>query len=308
MRRGIAAHAAKLFFTPQEWALCAVTMLWGATFLIIRLSMQESGPLWFVGLRFSTATAALVLCSLPILRGVTRRELWGGAVLGVVIFAGFALQTMGLTEIPAAKSAFITAFYVPLVPLFELLFMRRKPGPAAWLGMGLAFPGVLLLAGPEHASDGFGSGEMVTLLCAVAFAVEIVLTGLIVPGTNPRRIAAVEVFVTALLGFACMPLAGETPPPFSWRVIAGACGLGLLTACIQSVIAWAQKSIPPTRATIIYTGEPVWGGLFGCLAGERLPATALFGCGLVIAGILTGNRKKAKKVRGTVGPDRRDAA
>ncbi|MBQ9405587.1 MAG: DMT family transporter [Desulfovibrio sp.] len=281
-----------LRFTLQEWALCGVTMLWGATFLVVRLCMQESGPFWFVGLRFSAASVALLLCSLPVLRGITRRELLGGTALGMVIFCGFSLQTMGLVEISAAQSAFITAFYVPLVPLFELLLMRHRPKPSAWIGMALAFPGVLLLTGTENISAGFGSGSGVTLLCAVAFAVEIVLTGVIVPGTNPRRIACVELTVTALLGFASMPLAGESPPPLSWLVVVGACGMGLLTACIQSVIAWAQKTVPPTRATIIYTGEPIWGGLFGYMAGERLPTTALLGCCLVVSGILVSSAKK----------------
>ncbi|MBO4300492.1 MAG: DMT family transporter [Desulfovibrio sp.] len=285
-------RTAKTFLSPQEWALCGVTMLWGATFLVVRLCMQESGPFWFVGLRFSAATVSMLLCALPILRGITRKELLGGTILGIVIFCGFSLQTMGLVEISAAKSAFITAFYVPLVPIFELILVRHIPRLAAWIGMALAFPGVLLLTGIENLSGGFGSGSGLTVLCAVAFALEIVLTGMIVPGTNPRRIVCIELAVTALLGFFCMPLVGEKPSPFSWLVFAGACGMGMLTAFIQSVIAWAQKTVSPTRATIIYTGEPIWAGLFGYLAGERLPVTAILGCCLVITGILISTQKK----------------
>ena len=283
-----------LFSSAQEWALCGVTAL------LVRMAMQESGPLtvgrnfWFVGLRFSCAALILVFLSFPILRDITKRELVGGAVLGAAIFAGFALQTAGLATITASASAFITAFYVPLVPFFECLFMKHRPGPLAWTGMALAFPGVILLTGGDGFMTGLGMGEGLTLLCAIAFAGEIILTGIIVPGTNPRRIATVELAVGALLSFAFMPLSGEVPAPFSWLVVGSACGLGLASACIQSIIAWAQKDIPPTRATIIYTGEPVWAGLMGYMAGERLPLSALAGCVLVVTGILVSNRDGQK--------------
>ena len=278
-------------FSAQEYALFAVTAFWGATFLVVRLAMQQTGPLWFVGLRFGTAALAVGLCSFPVLRGMTRRELIGGTVIGLSLFAGFALQTAGLASIPAAKSAFITAFYVPMVPLLEMVIMRRSPGILAWIGMALAFPGVMLLSGMENFSSEIGTGELLTMACAVAFAMEIVITGMVVKGADPRRIAVVELVVTSLLSFMFMPITRESVPPFSWLVIVSACGLGIASAIIQSVIAWAQKSIPPTRATVIYTGEPVWGGIVGYVAGERLPVTALLGCACIVAGILVSCKK-----------------
>ena len=70
--------------------------------------------------------------------------------------------------------------------------------------------------------------------------------------------------------------------------------VAVCTALIQSVIAWAQKSVPPTKATLIYTGEPVWGGVIGCLYGERLTLSSLAGCALVLAGILISERPEKK--------------
>ncbi|MBO6002959.1 MAG: DMT family transporter [Mailhella sp.] len=279
-------------FSAQECALFAVTAFWGTTFLVVRLAMQESGPLWFVGLRFGTAALAACLCSLGVLRGMTRREFLGGAAIGAFLFLGFVLQTAALAGIPASKSAFITAFYVPLVPLLEMAVMRRMPGRAAWAGIALAFPGVMLLSGMDGLSGGIGAGELMTMLCAVAFAMEIICTGMAVRDADPRRIAVVELAVTAFLSFAFMPVMGEAPAPFSWVVVGSACGLGIASAVIQSVIAWAQTSIPPTRATVIYTGEPVWGGITGYIAGERLPAMALLGCACVVAGILVSCRRE----------------
>ncbi len=282
----------KTLFTVQELALCGVTMIWGGTFLVIRLAMQECGPFWFVCLRFGAASLALALVSLPVLKRFTRREIWGGIVIGVTVYVEYSLQTAGLAYIEASRSAFITAFYVPLVPLFEWLIMRRRPGRMALIGLALAFPGVILLSGMD-VSGGLGRGELLTIGCAIVYALEIIVIAMIVPGTDPRRVTLVELVVTALLAGASMPLNGENVS-LSPYVLAAGIGLGVCTALIQSVIAWAQKSVPPTKATLIYTGEPVWGGVIGCLYGERLTLSSLAGCALVLAGILISERPEKK--------------
>ena len=280
----------------QELALCVITMIWGATFIVIRMAMESCGPLFFVGLRFGCAALILLALSSSVIRDITREEIVGGSLLGCIVFAGFALQTAGLASLDAAKSAFLTAFYVPLVPLIEWIFMKRRPTARSFVSLALAFVGVVLLSGGFQMNFEASTGEMPTLLCSLIFAMEIVCTGILAPRSNARRLAFVEVFVTSLLSFALMPVAGEGIPEFSWYVLLSACGLGLSTALIQSVMVWAQKTVPPSRATLIYTGEPVWGGIFGYLAGERLSPSALLGCGLVVSGLLSGiGRKKERK-------------
>ena len=289
----------RILLSGREWALCGVTMVWGATFLFIRIALELTGPLFFTGMRFAAAAAILLVLALPVLGGITRRELFGGLAAGCVIFLGFASQTAGLASIEASRSAFITAFYVPLVPVLEWLLLRRLPSRFVLAGLALAFPGVALIsAGGAQALDGFasfGRGELFTLLCAAAFALEIVMVGILAPGTSVRRFTFVELAATSLLSFACMPLAGEALSRNMLEPACLACGLGAATALLQSVVVWAQKSIPPSRATVIYTGEPVWGGFFGWLAGERLGAGALAGCALIVAGILISGKKGRPK-------------
>ena len=275
----------------EEWALFGVTTLWGASFLLIRLAMAQCGPLCFVGVRFTCATLAMLLITWPILAGINKREIVGGSIIGLVSFIGFALQTWGLAEIESAKSGFLTAFYAPLVPVFELLLMRHKPTRYAWLGMAIAFPGVLLMTGSGALPSTLSRGEIVTLISAVVFALEIVLTGMLAPGTTPRRFVTVEVLVSAILAFITMPLFGEAWPKFSWFFIAIAAVLGLSTAFIQNIVVWAQKRIPPTRATVIYTAEPVWAGIFGFLAGEALTFRAFVAGAMIVGGILVSSYK-----------------
>ena len=182
----------KRFFqlSQGEWALVGVTMIWGTTFLIIRNALDVTGPLFFVGLRFGSAALALLVISLPILRGLTVHELFAGSLIGLSLLGGYALQSYGLVTISASKSAFITAFYVPAVPVLQWLFMRHRPSNMAWLGVGCALVGLILLAGPDGVSLGFGAGEMLTLLGAVACALRQtparrIVCCWITPGTSP---------------------------------------------------------------------------------------------------------------------------
>ena len=118
---------------------------------------------------------------------------------------------------------------------------------------------------------------MLTAISALAIAMEIILIGLVARSVNARRVTIVQVLMASLLSFATMPLVGESVPPPSWLVLGSAFALGVSTAGIQYAINWAQKKVSPTRATLIYSCEPVWAGIFGRMAGERLPGLALLG-------------------------------
>lgn len=268
-----------------ELALIGVTMLWGATFLIVHGAVRETGPFFFVGLRFATAALLTLPLALPVLRGLTMRELWAGLVIGIGIFVGYSLQTWGLQSIGSSTSAFITAAYVPLVPVLQWIILRRRPRLASWIGVALAFAGLLLVAAPEKGLM-LGWGETLTLISTLAIALEIIFISLWAGTVNVARVTVVQLAVTALLAFACMGPAGETIPPFSWTVILSACGLGAMTALIQLVMNWAQRTVSPTRATLIYAGEPVWAGIIGRIAGERLPPAALLGGVLIVAAVI----------------------
>ncbi len=104
----------------------------------------------------------------------------------------------------------------------------------------------------------------------------------------------VQLATASLVAFATMVPAGESVPPMSTGLIVVALGLGIFSAIIQVTMNWAQRSVSPTRATVIYTGEPVWAGIFGRLAGERLPLLAPGRCGIYCRRG-AGERAEAKK-------------
>ncbi|PPI19027.1 EamA family transporter [Rathayibacter sp. AY1B1] len=283
-----------LRFSRPEWALIGITAIWGGTFLAVHVAMQHSGPLFFVGMRFAIAGLISAVVFHRSLRGMRRIDLAAGVAIGVMIFAGYGLQSYGLQTITSSTSAFLTALYVPLVPLLQWVVFRRRPNVLTLVGVALAFVGLLLIAGPQP-GVALGAGEVATIVSTLPIAAEIILIGLVAGRVDLGRVTVVQLLVAGALGFASMPLAGEAVPVFSWAWLIPALALGASSCLIQLTMNWAQRSVSPSRATIIYSAEPVWAGLIGRLAGDRLPALALLGAGFIVAGTLVSELKPRRE-------------
>ena len=280
-----------MVLSRQELALLAVTAVWGGTYLAVHVAMRYSGPMFFVGVRFAVAALVASLIFHRALRRMSRADLGAGAAIGVMLFFGYGLQTVGLQTISSSTSAFLTALFVPIVPFLQWAVFRKRPHMMAFAGAALACGGLVLLAGPGALHVGLGTGEVVTLLSTVAIAAEIVLISLFAATVNLGRVTVVQLFVCSIMAFLVMPVTGETVPAFSWAWLAAGAGLGVASCLIQLTMNWAQKSVDPTRATIIYTGEPVWAGIIGRIAGDRLPGLALAGAALIVLSVLVSELK-----------------
>ncbi|WP_285318277.1 DMT family transporter [Pseudarthrobacter sp. lyk4-40-TYG-27] len=276
----------RALFSRQEVALVLITAVWGGTFLAVHIAVQYSGPWFFVGMRFLTAGFISAVVFARVLRGIRPLDIVAGSAIGVMIFLGYGLQTVGLQTISSSTSAFITALYVPLVPVLQWIVFRKPPRFLTWIGAGLAFAGLVLLAGPGSAGLAFGPGEIETLVSTVPIAAEIILIGWFAGKVDLGRVTVLQLLVAGALGFLAMPLARETVPAFSWVGVGAAVALGAASCVIQLTMNWAQKSVSPTKATIIYAAEPVWAAVIGRAAGERLPPAALVGAGCIVVGAL----------------------
>ncbi|MEF9943057.1 MAG: DMT family transporter [Burkholderiaceae bacterium] len=268
-----------------EAILVFITMIWGATFLLLQFALQWTEPFHLVAMRFGLAALFFALY----LRGralhITRTEWVAGSLIGVSLFLGYTLQTAGLQFIPSSTSAFLTALYVPFVPLLQFLFLRHKPHAAAWVGIALAFGGMILLANPFELSLANGTGEWLTVVSAVAIAAEILLVSHYARHCNPARLTLVQMSVVAVLATAGATLSGEAAPRFTPGLLVSITALAAALAFIQLAINWAQRTVSATRATLIYALEPVWAGVFGRIAGERLGPLGLLGGALIVLAV-----------------------
>jgi drug/metabolite transporter (DMT)-like permease len=173
-------------------------------------------------------------------------------------------------------------------------FLRKRPGKMSFIGAGLAFAGLIVLGGPGAAGFSFGFGEWITVAAAVACAVEVILISAFAgKRVEFRRVTVVQLLAAAGFAFLAMPLTGETPPTADWRWIVPAVALGGMSMVIQLTMNWAQRHVSATRATIIYSAEPVWAGLIGWVAGDHLPWFALLGAALIVSGVLVSELKPA---------------
>jgi drug/metabolite transporter (DMT)-like permease len=271
-----------------------MTIIWGATFLVTKLTLRLVGPFTYLSLCYLVATVTLVLIFHKRLRRITRAELLCGLLVGVVLFAGYAFQTVGMQWTSVSKTGFITGLYVPLVPLFSLLFLRQRIAITAWLGALLSLAGLFLLSINKQLTLSIGLGEWLLLVCAFAFAIQIVLISKFAPQMDVINLAIIQLALTTILSFIAVPLSHEplaAPPLLAWVPI---CLLGMLDMAFTLVcMNWVQQYISGTRAALIYSLEPLWAALFGVLlAGDVLSLIAWIGCGCIFAGMVVGRLEK----------------
>ncbi|MFA5889651.1 MAG: DMT family transporter [Actinomycetota bacterium] len=268
-----------------EFALIGISAVWGSTFVLVKDAVERIPPFQYLALRFACATAALAIFGA--FRGLRRTEATAGVAIGIALFGGYALQTVGLQYTSASNAGFITGLFVVITPLLGAVILRRLPSKASAAGVILATAGLVLLAMPSGMR--LGGGDALEVLCAISFAVHILLLARLAPGRSALRIAGVQIATTAAASAIWSIGAERAPLPGAdgtvWFAIAAT---GLLASALGFVVQTrAQQIIPPTRTAVILTAEPVFAGIFGFLiAGDRLGVRGYAGAALIVLGIL----------------------
>lgn len=268
-----------------EAALVGITFIWGSTFVMVKNALADSSTLLFLTLRFLLAGGALALLARRI--RPDRRLLAASAVVGAALFCGYLFQTLGLRLTTPSKSAFITGFSIVLVPILLAVVFRRFAGWRPLLGVTAAIAGLYLLTMPAGSAH-VNLGDLLTLACAVAFALHIILVGHYSRQLPPLGLAAGQVLAAAALALASVPWAEPAffrPSPGVLLAI-GVTGL-LATALAFSVQTWAQQFTTPTHTALIFSLEPVFAWLTSwAVLGERMSGRASLGALLILAGIV----------------------
>lgn len=275
-----------------DLALLGVAAIWGATFVVVKRSLDDASPFVFIALRFLLGAAAIGIIYRRRIFPVRLAQIRDGSILGLFIGAGFAFQTFGLLFTTPTRSAFITGLYVVGVPLLAAALGRRGLSRGSLAGVILALAGLWLMTGGggNGGGSGLGRGETLTLCCAALFAAHIVGVDIYTRRHDPMAMAFWQV---AFTGAACIPLSllrlAGPPRLVPTAALAGAVlitGLGA-TALALGIQNAVQSRTTPTRTAIIFTMEPVFAGITSFVVErEILPGTALAGGALIIAGML----------------------
>jgi drug/metabolite transporter (DMT)-like permease len=263
------------------------TIVWGATFVLVKNALADISPMLFLASRFALAAVALAaLFAIPLRRGFSWTAAGAGALSGVFLFAGFAFQTYGLRSTSAAKSAFLTGMTSILAPFLAAAVYRIRPGLSELAGVLVSIAGLALMT-LEGPLGSLRTGDLLTLLGAAAFAAHIVTLAHFSESMPFRVLAVSQIAAAALCAFALLPT--ETAR-VTWTapVVSAVLVTGLLcTALAFGIQSWAMQYTTATRTAVIYLFEPVvaWITAFA-LTGEGLSARASGGAALILLGIV----------------------
>lgn len=259
-----------------------VTLLWGGTFVWMKQAMNsleveldEYSKAGVVGVivatRFLIAFVALLPFSSRARAALTSKEDWkGGLILGSLMLAGFVLQMIGIESVTPSVSAFLTSLYVVFTAILSVKISDRKPTRMMIAGVLLATLGAGFIDGPPHIV--WGTGEILTVMCAFFFALHIIYTDSITKKLDPLAVTSTS-FAVLVIGASIFALITSGDPmvvEVAWQdgVVLPLLCLGLFgsLACILMLNAF-QKYLNPTHAAIIYSFEPVWATFYGWYEG-----------------------------------------
>lgn len=276
-------------------AMLAATLLWGATFVVVRDSLGALPPGTLVTVRFGAA--ALVLALIALLRGrrPSRADWMGGLAGGITGAGGYLFQSTGLTSTSAGSSAFLTSTGTLFAALFAWPLLGQRPGAGLGVGLAVAMIGSALLG--VRGDWRMSPGDAWTLLGAWCFALQVVALARWARHGNAVVIAGIQAAVTSLVS---LPFAGDVPARLAALDGIGWLRLGYLFA-VGGVIApllhvWAQRTLPAGRIGLLFAVEPVFALAFAlAFGGERFVARWWVGAALILCAVVAVEWNEARR-------------
>ncbi len=284
-----------------EAAMLLVTLLWGGTFAIIKEALDDVSSMLFIALRFSMAAILLLPLIYKYRKQFTREVVRAGLVIGLLLFAGFATQTIGLKFTSATKSGFLTGSAVVMVPFLQTMIERKRPTTGSIVGVVVVFIGILLLSsGGESVfaifsefGRNFNFGDFMTLLCAVFFALYIIYLDVFTKRYEFWLLVILQIYTMAVMAHIFSlgaDWSGLEPTriDFTFVLIFGLLYTSLFTTLFTTTVQTKyQKLISPTKASIIFSFEPVFAAIFAFfLLNEKITNLGYIGAALIFTGLI----------------------
>ena len=282
-------------------ALSGATVIWGSAFIAQSVGMDKIGPFTFQAVRcflavvFLFPASALFSKGKPFWKSWADPALWrSGVICGLALFAASSLQQTGLVYTDAGKAGFLTAMYIVFVP-FLGLFLGQKPGRNALLSLIPAIVGLYLLSCTSV--SGINKGDVLLLLCAVAFSVQILLIDRHCAGLDGLKLNCIQALVVAVLSVPWALLTETVDASLiasCWLPLGYAGVLSMGVAYTLQIVG--QKRVAPSAAALLMSLESVFAALFGwLLLHETMTKAEELGCVLVFAAVIISQLPEKKE-------------
>jgi len=269
-------------------AMTAMTAIWGLSFVVVKGALDFATPLWLNAIYFGIAAIIFLMINAKHLKEYDKGTMGACLALGILLFIANNSQIMGLAETTASNTAFISCFYVLIVPIVNSYYTKKFPGVEIILAV-IALFGIMLLA--QNTALLPGKGDLLVLLCAVAFGFHVVATDRFLLKHKLSLLVTGQFVVMAVLTLIAALV--TAPPPQEWSRILWISILfnSLLTTALSYFVqAWAQQYVSPTHIAIIFTMEAIFGAFFGWLFFQEMfngqqyvGAAVLIFCNIAIA-------------------------
>lgn len=282
-------------------ALLGATVIWGSAFIAQSVGMDKIGPFTFQAVRcflavvFLFPASALFSKGKPFWKSWADPALWrSGIICGLALFAASSLQQIGLVYTDAGKAGFLTAMYIVFVP-FLGLFVGQRPGRNALLSLIPAIVGLYLLSCTSV--SGINKGDVLLLLCAVAFSVQILLIDRHCAGLDGLKLNCIQALVVAVLSVPWALLTETVDASLiasCWLPLGYAGILSMGVAYTLQIVG--QKRVAPSAAALLMSLESVFAALFGwLLLHETMTRAEELGCALVFAAVVISQLPEKKE-------------
>ncbi|MDW7614643.1 DMT family transporter [Peribacillus simplex] len=289
-----------------DFSLLFVVFIWGVTFVMVQNALSFLEPFTFNAVRFFMAFVFLLIPYISTLHKKGKNWNKGlfkaGFHIGVWLFLGYGLQTIGLNYTTPAKTGFITGLSVVMVPVFSLLLLKHRLSRNTIIGVTAATVGLYLMTFADRSN--LNIGDLLVFLCAISFAMQIITTARYAKTLPALPLTLIQISTVSLLSYVSAFIFKENHSIiFSSEVMlqkdvwtALLVMAALATAFAFFAQTFFQAYTTPTRVALIFSMEPVFAALSSyILIGEKLTSASIIGCAFIFLGMILADLPANKK-------------
>ena len=267
-------------------SLLLVALIWGGGFIAAKVALSSITPFYLLSFRFLCSGLLITVIFFSTMKKIDRKTIFPGIILGIFLYTGQTLQTVGLQYTTAGKQSFLVASYTILVPFVSWALIKKKPTANSVLAGLLTLVGIGLLSLQQNLSIGYG--DSLTLLFAIIFAFQIVVIGFYVTNYNPIQLTAIQLLIAGSLSLVSAlifePNISNVNHASFWGILYLIIFNTTIAFLVQNI---AQKYTSDTHASIIISLESVFGSLLSViLIGEVFTKKMIIGCVIIFIAVI----------------------